>query len=127
MVGVVAAPGVVGIVGQAAIQQGLPPGASALPDAPGVERIPASARALRAPPPMPPQIRGVTQVLGNPPGAPWPEPPVSTTRAGDHLALPRRLVDFLTCSVWPKCFPSLSVSPGNRDFHFHNLLIFAQI
>ena len=66
----------------------------------GVQR---NARAVRAPPPMPPQISVSTPcVLRNTASAPWPLPFVSTTSL--EVILPFSTVYSLNCCVWPKCW-----------------------
>ena len=60
-------------------------------------------RAVRAPPPMPPQISVSTPcVLRNTASAPWPLPFVSTTSL--EVILPFSTVYSLNCCVWPKCW-----------------------
>ena len=62
-----------------------------------------SASAVRAPPPMPPQISVSTPcVLRNTASAPWPLPFVSMTSL--EVILPFSTVYSLNCCVWPKCW-----------------------
>ena len=69
----------------------------------GYSAMPASASAVRAPPPMPPQISVSTPcVLRNTASAPWPLPFVSTTSL--EVILPFSTVYSLNCCVWPKCW-----------------------
>ena len=60
------------------------------------------ARAVRAPAPMPPQIRASTPWLWRKPArAPWPLPAALTT--WEEVTAPSAASYSLNCSQWPKC------------------------